>query len=177
MPPSKTILFARSDPTASPAPQHTDTSFFTFLIALLILLFASGALVLRAILVRRRFRRRVQEAIAAGIILPGSQAIPEHKPELYEVCVRAANNDSDWKLLMPVCATEVNAAKCASKRSPKTRLYHSDATVTRLISATCGQTSHRTGGCAYCHAYRRALYPFCCRTRCPANKQTTGFLH
>jgi hypothetical protein len=71
--------------------------------------FASGALVLRAILLRRRLRRRVQEAIDAGIY-PHPPSF-DHKPELYEVCVRAADDAMDWRTLM-VCLYLVGRPGC-----------------------------------------------------------------
>lgn len=45
-------------------------SSFTFLATLLLLLAVSCAIVARSLVVRRRFRRRVEEAIAAGLIPP-----------------------------------------------------------------------------------------------------------
>ena len=43
---------------------------FTFLATLLLLLAVSCAIVIRSLVLRRRFRRRVQEALANGVILP-----------------------------------------------------------------------------------------------------------
>ncbi|KAF8510764.1 hypothetical protein JB92DRAFT_422230 [Gautieria morchelliformis] len=117
MPLASATVVARADPsqTQATSSQHTDTSFFTFLIALLILVFASGALILRAVLLRRRFRRRVQEAIDAGMF-PHPPSL-DHKPELYEVCVRAAGDAMDWRTLMPICASNVGAPhQSANKR-------------------------------------------------------------
>lgn len=43
---------------------------FTFLTTLLLLLAVSCGIVLRSFVLRRRFRRRVEAAIAAGVLLP-----------------------------------------------------------------------------------------------------------
>ncbi|KAF8528799.1 hypothetical protein BU17DRAFT_79954 [Hysterangium stoloniferum] len=102
----------RSGPSPSPADEGghgTGSSFFTFLVALLILGFASGALILRAVILRRRFRNRFREAIDAGIL--SRPTIPDRKPELYEINVSNAKNDFDLDSLMPVCATTLNETK------------------------------------------------------------------
>lgn len=62
------------------------------------LVFASGALVLRALLIRRRFRRNLQDAIDAGILPPPPSL--QNKPELYDVCIRAAGDAMDWGNLL-----------------------------------------------------------------------------
>lgn len=66
-----------------PAPRHADilltTSgtlyLFTFLITIIVLALISGALLFRAYYVRRRFQRRVEEAIRNGRPLPTDAAI------------------------------------------------------------------------------------------------------
>jgi len=111
MPPS-TVVVPRSGPSQSPMADDshgTGSSFFTFLVALLILGFASGALILRAVFLRRRFRNRIQEAIDAGI-LP-RPITSDRKPELYEIKVCDAENAFDWQSLMPVCATTLNETR------------------------------------------------------------------
>lgn len=64
---------------------------FTFLATLFLLLFVSAAIVLRSFILRRRFRRRIEEAIAAGVYInppfgtpPGPRRILE-KPTLWDV--------------------------------------------------------------------------------------------
>ncbi len=52
-----------------------DVLSFTFLATLLLLLAVSCAIVARSLVVRRRFRRRVEEAIAAGLISPQQAAM------------------------------------------------------------------------------------------------------
>ena len=43
---------------------------FTFLATLLVLLAISCAIVIRSLVIRRRFQRRVQEALAEGYVFP-----------------------------------------------------------------------------------------------------------
>jgi hypothetical protein len=63
--------------------------------------FASGALVLRALLIRRRFRRHLQQAIDAGII-PAPPNLQD-KPELYDVCIRSVGDAVDWRTILVCC--------------------------------------------------------------------------
>lgn len=49
---------------------HQSLYLFTFLTTLLLLLAVSCGIVLRSFILRRRFRRRVEAAIAAGVLLP-----------------------------------------------------------------------------------------------------------
>lgn len=66
--------------------------------ALLILVLASGALVVRAIYLRRRFRNQVQAAIDAGLLNPNKLPVPQTKPEMHEVYVRSLPNDAvQWE--------------------------------------------------------------------------------
>lgn len=69
--------------------------------ALLILVLASGALVVRAIYLRRRFRNQVQAAIDAGILNPDKPPLQQTKPELYEIYVRSLPSDAvEWPRLL-----------------------------------------------------------------------------
>ncbi|KAF8522289.1 hypothetical protein BU17DRAFT_87378 [Hysterangium stoloniferum] len=52
--------------------QSSSLYLFTFLATLLLLLAVSCAIVIRSFILRRRFRRRIEEAIAAGVLMPGS---------------------------------------------------------------------------------------------------------
>jgi hypothetical protein len=72
---------------------------FTFLATLFLLLFVSSAIILRSFILRRRFRRRIEEAILAGVIPPPHtarvsrrRAIGE-KPKLWEARVYPAADD------------------------------------------------------------------------------------
>jgi hypothetical protein len=74
---------------------------FTFLATLFLLLFVSSAIILRSFILRRRFRRRIEQAILAGVIVPNR---PGHrtsrrrrpigeKPKLWEAWVSPAYGD------------------------------------------------------------------------------------
>ena len=76
-------------------------SSFTFLATLLLLLAVSCAIVMRSFVLRRRFRRRVEEALAAGIILP--QHPPRkrdfgEKPRLWDAWLTPT--DTKWSSIM-----------------------------------------------------------------------------
>jgi len=82
---------------------------FTFLATLFLLLFVSSAIILRSFVLRRRFRRRIEEAILAGVIAPHQigrttrrRAIGE-KPKLWEARVFPASDDG-WDAIIPVSA-------------------------------------------------------------------------
>ncbi|TFK52541.1 hypothetical protein OE88DRAFT_1734515 [Heliocybe sulcata] len=115
-----------SSGTASPYPSETysgstdttghDTSsslyLFTFLATLFLLLFVSCAIVLRSFILRRRFRRSMEEAIAAGIIFPGPQT-PGYrkrnfgeKPVMWDVSVTSSG--WTWGAMKPVSATTLS---------------------------------------------------------------------
>ncbi|KAF9808525.1 hypothetical protein IEO21_07856 [Rhodonia placenta] len=87
---------------------------FTFLATLFLLLFVSAAIVLRSFILRRRFRRRVEEALAAGILLtptagaPGSRKRLE-KPRLWDALLLPAHRE-EWANVMPVAARLLNVA-------------------------------------------------------------------
>ncbi|PCH40078.1 hypothetical protein WOLCODRAFT_162076 [Wolfiporia cocos MD-104 SS10] len=91
---------------------HTTPSslyLFTFLATLFLLLFVSGAIVLRSFILRRRFRRRIEEAIAAGVVLAPQNAGSSRsyrkleKPELWDALLAPAADDA-WRSIMPVAA-------------------------------------------------------------------------
>ncbi|KAH9969578.1 hypothetical protein BC827DRAFT_1161153 [Russula dissimulans] len=109
-----------ADSTSSPTSTQTQSGnggpssslyLFTFLATLFLLLFVSSAIILRSFILRRRFRRRVEEAILAGVIQPDNamhhhgrgrrrRAIGE-KPKLWEAHVRPAVDDG-WDAIVPV---------------------------------------------------------------------------
>ncbi|KAH9841550.1 uncharacterized protein C8Q71DRAFT_737601 [Rhodofomes roseus] len=85
---------------------------FTFLATLFLLLFVSAAIVLRSFILRRRFRRRIEEALAAGVPLtPPWGGPPElfrilQRPKLWDLFLRPASKDG-WKDTLPIAATVV----------------------------------------------------------------------
>jgi hypothetical protein len=72
---------------------------FTFLATLFLLLFVSSAIILRSFILRRRFRRRIEEAILAGVIPPpqtgrvNRRRVIGEKPKLWEARVCPASGD------------------------------------------------------------------------------------
>ncbi|KDQ20778.1 hypothetical protein BOTBODRAFT_26796 [Botryobasidium botryosum FD-172 SS1] len=106
---------------------------FTFLTTLLLLLAVSCAIVLRSWIIRRRFRRRIEEAIAAGVLLPeqiaafGGTGQGRHRnfgerPKLWEVSIRTGEGKthvtSDWADIMPVAANIIPAPSSTEAPPP-----------------------------------------------------------
>ncbi|KAG8756262.1 hypothetical protein FRC12_010629 [Ceratobasidium sp. 428] len=116
---------------------------FTFLTTLLLLLAVSCGIVIRSFVLRRRFHRRVEEAIAAGVLLPSQtgdiamgpggtinvyrRPIGE-KPKMWEVWIdeRAGGHHPslavDWTKVQPVAVTQL------SEVPPKSKVETSTAT-------------------------------------------------
>lgn len=82
-----------------------DTHRFTFLATLFLLLFVSSAIILRSFILRRRFRRRIEEAILAGVIPPpqtgrvSRRRVIGEKPKLWEARVHPAP-DVRWDAIV-----------------------------------------------------------------------------
>ncbi|KZO97004.1 hypothetical protein CALVIDRAFT_563229 [Calocera viscosa TUFC12733] len=106
-----------TDSSSGNQSQGTPSSLylFTFLTTLLLLLTVSFGIVLRSFVLRRRFRRRVEAAIAAGVLLPGSLNTGrgdrrfQEKPKLWEVWMdeeKAAKgtDGAAWGDIMPISA-------------------------------------------------------------------------
>lgn len=86
---------------------------FTFLATLLLLLAVSLTIVLRSLIIRRRFQRRVQDALAQGIVLsptPGSGGSRRfglgEKPRTWDAWLTPLPKDEppQWQSLVPVSA-------------------------------------------------------------------------
>ncbi|KAH9936310.1 uncharacterized protein B0H18DRAFT_1113719 [Fomitopsis serialis] len=88
---------------------------FTFLATLFLLLFVSAGIVLRSFVLRRRFRRRIEEALAAGVPLTppwgGPPILPRilERPTLWDVFIRPASKEG-WSETLPLAA-QVAASK------------------------------------------------------------------
>jgi len=138
---SATSASSTSSPTptsgSSGAPQSSALYLFTFLATLLLLLAVSCAIVIRSFILRRRFRRRIEEAIAAGVLIPGSlddgpagamgrrRRDFGEKPKLWEVWVdengqmHEGSSDDEynmkgegkWEDILPVSATILSSSK------------------------------------------------------------------
>ncbi|KAH9922793.1 uncharacterized protein BXZ73DRAFT_104027 [Epithele typhae] len=88
---------------------------FTFLATLFLLLAISSAIILRGIFLRRRFRRRLEEAFATGLLSPSDDVFGGgrlhrrklQRPTLFDVSVTApyfstsSPPDGNWEKLMP----------------------------------------------------------------------------
>ena len=78
---------------------------FTFLATLVLLILISFAIIVRSFVLRRRFRRRVEEALAAGAILPvpaprGNRQRRDHRerPIIYDTWVKSGGEK--WQYMM-----------------------------------------------------------------------------
>lgn len=89
------------------------TTSFTFLATLFVLLLISASIIFRSFLVRRRFRRRVEDALAQGVFLdlqPSALGLTSRyigeKPSVHEAWVEqdALQEKSQWQAIMPVTA-------------------------------------------------------------------------
>lgn len=96
-------------------PPSTSTTLylFTFLATLFVLLLISASIIFRSFLIRRRFRRRVEDALAQGVFLdlqPSALGLTSRyigeKPSVHEAWVEpdALQEKSQWQAIMPVTA-------------------------------------------------------------------------
>ncbi|KAF8340555.1 uncharacterized protein EI90DRAFT_3117074 [Cantharellus anzutake] len=122
-----------SSTDGSQSPASSSLYLFTFLTTLLLLLAVSCGIVLRSFILRRRFRRRVEAAIAAGVLLPEQvdalrrrAPVIGEKPKLHEVRIdggykedyepsSSATRDEDWSNIMPVSAAIIPGNKSQSR--------------------------------------------------------------
>ncbi|EIN12620.1 hypothetical protein PUNSTDRAFT_141278 [Punctularia strigosozonata HHB-11173 SS5] len=98
---------------------------FTFLATLFLLLFVSCAIVLRSFFLRRRFRRRIEEAIAAGVLLPpasghGRRRDFGEKPKIWDAW--AAPSGEEWSDIVPVSAKKTYASSHLSSAPAQGKL-------------------------------------------------------
>lgn len=111
-----------SSPTASQSNDgnggpSSSLYLFTFLATLFLLLFVSSAIILRSFILRRRFRRRIEEAILAGVIPPpqtgrvSRRRVIGEKPKLWEARVYPASDDR-WDAIIPVSAQSTMSGSC-----------------------------------------------------------------
>ncbi|KAG1825339.1 hypothetical protein EV424DRAFT_676162 [Suillus variegatus] len=104
---------SQTSSTGGNQPPSTSTTLylFTFLATLFVLLLISASIIFRSFLVRRRFRRRVEDALAQGIYIDlqptalglTSRYIGE-KPSVHEAWVEqdVSREKSQWQAIMPV---------------------------------------------------------------------------
>ncbi|PIL22543.1 hypothetical protein GSI_15232 [Ganoderma sinense ZZ0214-1] len=131
-------------------PPSSSLYLFTFLATLFLLLAISSAIIMRGIFLRRRFRRRLEEALAAGAVLSGddgpggfggrSHRRKVQRPTLYDLSVLApyfstsSPHDGNWEKLMPFSGN-IHAEKPEAKAS--------SATDTDPASSPAGGPRHR----------------------------------
>jgi hypothetical protein len=93
------------------------TTSFTFLATLFVLLLISASIIFRSFLIRRRFRRRVEDALAQGVFLdlqPSALGLTSRyigeKPSVHEAWVEpdAIHEKSQWQAIM-VCFEPFNS--------------------------------------------------------------------
>jgi len=90
---------------------------YTFLATLVLLLGVSGAVIIRSLLLRRRHRRMVEEAIRNGTYVAPAErrrfgeGPPQKKPEMYDSYLQDDDELEKWGGLMPVAAALVRPAE------------------------------------------------------------------
>ncbi|KAJ3716967.1 hypothetical protein C8R42DRAFT_778319 [Lentinula raphanica] len=119
---SATSSVSSSTETASSTSSGPSTTnqgnlyLFTFLSTLLVLLIISCSIVFRSFVLRRRYQRRLAEALAAGAVLtpraPGSHKKRfRTRPKFYETWLSDADKYSTWTDLMPVSVLTAKSKK------------------------------------------------------------------
>lgn len=98
----------------------------TFLATLFLLLFVSCAIVLRSYVLRRRFQRRLDEAMAAGILLaPRAQGSRKRrfgtKPKFFDAWI--AEGGETWDGMMVCSVLLPSSNRCVSTRGSIYSLY------------------------------------------------------
>ncbi|KAI1789611.1 hypothetical protein LXA43DRAFT_892681 [Ganoderma leucocontextum] len=115
-------------------PPSSSLYLFTFLATLFLLLAISSAIIMRGIFLRRRFRRRLEEAIAAGVVLSDdgsggfggrSHRRRVQRPTLFDLSVlppyfsTSSPQDGSWEKLMPFSGN-IHAEKSDANTSSAT---------------------------------------------------------
>ncbi|KAF8644525.1 hypothetical protein AX16_008401 [Volvariella volvacea WC 439] len=122
---------AQPAPTESPipvtgggnGPNSSNLYLITFLATLFLLLFVSCAIVFRSYILRRRFQRHIDEAVAAGLLLPprapGSKKRRYgSKPKFHDAWLRSGGET--WAEMMPVCAQPISRKRTKDTPAPPT---------------------------------------------------------
>ncbi|KAK0472493.1 hypothetical protein IW261DRAFT_1507714 [Armillaria novae-zelandiae] len=89
---------------------------YTFLATLILLLGVSAAIVFRSLILRRRHRRMVEEAIRNGTWIPptngrGIRYDPSQKPIMHEAAMNVQKNHHDWEACKPFSVSYTVAAQ------------------------------------------------------------------
>ncbi|CAE6400956.1 unnamed protein product [Rhizoctonia solani] len=120
---------------------------FTFLTTLLLLLAVSCGIVIRSFVLRRRFHRRVEEAIAAGVLLPGQGDVGMgpgghigtfrrpigEKPKMWEVWINPSSASdkytsasSEWSNVQPLAVTQISEVSLNTVIPPKIEMIQQE---------------------------------------------------
>ncbi|CAE6438376.1 hypothetical protein ACGC1H_006995 [Rhizoctonia solani] len=131
---------------------------FTFLTTLLLLLAVSCGIVIRSFVLRRRFHRRVEEAIAAGVLLPGQgdggmgprgqfgafrRSIGE-KPTMWEIWIdpsvggKYPSASSEWSNIQPLAVTKISEVSPDTALPPKAEMTQQEAPVQTSLLGRLG---------------------------------------
>ncbi|KAK0188016.1 hypothetical protein F5146DRAFT_1061620 [Armillaria mellea] len=136
LPVAESTAVSSSDGTAG---QSTSSSLylFTFLATLFLLLIISSSIILRSFMMRRRFQRRLEEAMAQGVVLA-----PDHqgsrrkrlgkKPKLHEAWIAPTRDADTWEDMMPLSAQPIRRLKRSSDPVIADRLAREHAMEDRL---------------------------------------------
>ncbi|KAJ3935076.1 MAG: hypothetical protein NXY57DRAFT_562880 [Lentinula lateritia] len=126
--PSSTSSVSSSTETASTSQGPSTTSqgnlyLFTFLSTLLVLLIISCSIVFRSFVLRRRYQRRLAEALAVGAVLaPRVQGSRKKRfrtrPKFYDTWISDAEKTSIWADLMPVSVLPVKTKRKVKETEP-----------------------------------------------------------
>ncbi|KAK0479881.1 hypothetical protein EDD18DRAFT_1206692 [Armillaria luteobubalina] len=89
---------------------------YTFLATLILLLGVSAAIVFRSLILRRRHRRMIEEAIRNGTWIPptngrGMRYDPSQKPIMHEAAMNVQKNHHDWEACKPFSVSYTVAAQ------------------------------------------------------------------
>jgi len=115
-----------SSPSTHYGPSPSSSLYlFTFLSTLVVLLAISSFVVMRSYVLRRRYQRRVSQALAAGIILtPRAQGSRQKRfrlrPKFHHVWVMPGQNEK-WESIMPVSVHLLSSRKhrrCSNQPRP-----------------------------------------------------------
>ncbi|KAF5389336.1 hypothetical protein D9757_003500 [Collybiopsis confluens] len=101
---------------SSPANQG-NLYLFTFLSTLLVLLLISCSIVFRSFIIRRRYQRRLADALASGAIVPSAQGSRQKRfrarPKFFDSWISETANAMTWSDLMPLSVLPVKSKKKA----------------------------------------------------------------
>ncbi|KIK69586.1 hypothetical protein GYMLUDRAFT_33963 [Collybiopsis luxurians FD-317 M1] len=139
---------ASPSPSSAAPPQGSSSTsqgnlyLFTFLSTLLVLLLISCSIVFRSFILRRRYQRRLAEALATGAILaPRTQGSRRKRfrtrPKFFDTWLSEAGSSVTWSDLMPVSVLPIKGKKKAKEtvESEKPEDPRTEAVLHRIFTA------------------------------------------